>query len=185
MKTSQISESLVATSSGRKPVKIQHMEIAFLYSEICENIPRKEIIKTMLRENPNISESQANSRVDALCQWLSLVKLAKKESLALQMLSSLDEAWHAFILNTKLYREFCDKNFGFQVDHDPIEAVNEDVPRKEYALFTLWALKKVYGNKLNPLLLDLAKKVTCCYFSVENENLILGKGCLSSASLLN
>jgi len=32
---------------------------------------------------------------------------------------SIENFWHSFILHTKLYREFCERNLGRPLDHDP------------------------------------------------------------------
>lgn len=36
-----------------------------------------------------------------------------------------DEAWHAFILHTREYAEFCDKHIGRFVHHEPLVSAHE------------------------------------------------------------
>lgn len=166
----QHSLNVAKITDARKAYKVPVGSILLMYSLICERIPRKEIIATMIREDENVSKEKCEQIVDSLCQWLSLVGYAKNEGLPLQMLATVGSAWHAFILNTKLYREFCTMVFGFIVDHDPIEAMDQEIPREEYGLFTLWALRQVFGERVNPILADLAENVTCCYFSSDEPD---------------
>ncbi len=41
----------------------------------------------------------------------------------------IDEGWHNWILHTKSYRTFCDRHFGFYVDHDPTPKEIKDVKK--------------------------------------------------------
>lgn len=48
-----------------------------------------------------------------------------------QSMALLDEMWHAFILFTKPYAEFCDKHFGFFIHHGPTtNSQKEEVKEK-------------------------------------------------------
>ena len=80
------------------------------------------------------------------------------------MLRSVDLAWEAFILNSREYREFCDKFVGFYVDHDPLDVQEPTVAKREYARETLARLQSAFGDRLNPELTALEQGVTCCYF---------------------
>jgi hypothetical protein len=99
--------------------------------------------------------------LDAFLQWFSLVP-QPKEGESLQMLKSVDRIWHAFILNTKLYRAFYQKYIGFYVDHDPLDSEDESLPKAEYARFTLSLLEDEFGSEINPYLKLLEEGATCC-----------------------
>nr|VFK28978.1 MAG: hypothetical protein BECKMB1821G_GA0114241_10444 [Candidatus Kentron sp. MB]VFK35596.1 MAG: hypothetical protein BECKMB1821I_GA0114274_11308 [Candidatus Kentron sp. MB]VFK77372.1 MAG: hypothetical protein BECKMB1821H_GA0114242_11298 [Candidatus Kentron sp. MB] len=58
-------------------------------------------------------------------KFLTLVKSGQKP-LAIPS-SAVDDIWHAFILYTPQYRQFCEKTFGFFVDHQP-NSVETPVP---------------------------------------------------------
>lgn len=121
------------------------------------------IISTALSENPKLEKQAAKEQMDALLQWFALVPEVENGR-TLQMLRSTDRLWHAFILNTRIYRDFCNRFMGFYVDHDPIEAKNPKAEKREYADYTLRLLKKEFGEAINPHLTQLKEDVTCCFF---------------------
>lgn len=51
----------------------------------------------------------------------------------LQLSGILDDYWHLFILNTKLYDEFCEQVLGTKVHHSPLERNTETDENYEYA----------------------------------------------------
>ena len=120
------------------------------------------VIETALREYKDLDKSKAENLLDALLQWFSLVPVLE-DGKALQMINSVDRLWHAFILNSRLYRMFCDKFFGYYFDHDPNDVIlNPQSLKREYAEYTLHLLIENFGYNLNPLLKDLSGDVTCC-----------------------
>jgi hypothetical protein len=52
-------------------------------------------------------------------RFLALPLLYPKEASQFVPSLPLDALWHAFILNTQLYRHFCDKVYGEYLDHIP------------------------------------------------------------------
>lgn len=121
------------------------------------------IIQSTERFHPELTENDIRERLDALLQWFAVIPDAE-EGRALQMIESVDVVWHAFILNTGLYKDFCNRFVGIFVDHDPIEAVNQEVPRREYAEYTYTLLTQAFGDRLNKRFADLRELLTCCYF---------------------
>lgn len=74
------------------------------------------------RENPRLTESQTDLAFDGLKQYFALILLERHAGRtgSLGMPSVLvDEAWHAFVLCTADYEEFCKKIFGRMVHHYP------------------------------------------------------------------
>ena len=132
-----------------------------LYAEMRNAFDYSPVIMTAMREHPEIQAERAKELLDALFQWLSVIPLASKNE-PLQMLEGVDPLWHAFILNTKMYREFCQRFFGEFLDHDPMDPINSTLPKKRYARFTLALLEKEFGLEVHPTLQDLTKKVQCC-----------------------
>ena len=49
---------------------------------------------------------------------------ASKSEIPLTPTIEVDEAWHNFILHTKVYQEYCLSNFGQFVHHNPILSTN-------------------------------------------------------------
>jgi hypothetical protein len=49
-------------------------------------------------------------------------------------IEKIDWMWHAFLLFTIDYAEFCDRYFGFFLHHVPIEADDEEEPADDQAL---------------------------------------------------
>ena len=67
-----------------------------------------------------LARADAASLFDGLLQWLSAIPFALPGQ-PIQMVEQVDRLWHAFVLNTKLYRRFCDRFFGRFIDHDPLD----------------------------------------------------------------
>jgi hypothetical protein len=113
-------------------------------------------------EHYGLARTTAESALDGLLQWFSVIPFAHKGQ-PVQMVESIDKLWHAFILHTKLYREFCDRFFGRYLDHDPLDRLDEETSKKQYARFTLSTLRAEFGDAVHPAFLDLAQRVSCCY----------------------
>lgn len=119
------------------------------------------IIETALRECGVKSRERAEELLDAFLQWFALIPETTQEQ-PLQMLRSVDRIWHAMVLNTAFYREFCDAFIGSFVDHDPLDVVRDPTAKRGYADFTLALANRAYGAHVNPALCDLREDVTCC-----------------------
>jgi hypothetical protein len=113
-------------------------------------------------EHYHLTRDEAESALDGLLQWFSVIPFATKGQ-PVQMVESIDKLWHAFILHTKLYRAFCDRYFGRYLDHDPLDRLDEETSKKQYARFTLSALRTEFGEAVHPAFLDLTQRVSCCY----------------------
>lgn len=134
-----------------------------LYKQMREDFDFTTVIETAVRELDVPTYEKAEELMDAFLQWFSLIPMLGEND-ALQMLRSVDKLWHAFILNTKLYREFCHEYVGSYIDHDPTEVTNTELPKEKYAAFTLKLLKEQFGNRVQPSLQLLKEDSTCCYF---------------------
>ncbi len=109
-----------------------------------------------------LARADAASLFDGLLQWLSAIPFARPGQ-PVQQVESIDKLWHAFVLNTKLYRAFCDRFFGRYIDHDPLDRHFAEFSKKQYARFTLATLKQEFGDSLHPAFLDLTQRVGCCF----------------------
>ncbi len=132
-----------------------------LYNTMRAEVPRAKIAFLVSRENPDLSPEAINARIDALLQWLAAIPLAKAQNKGLQMIESIDIVWHAFILHTKEYAEFCGKFFGRFVHHLPPSEFDSD--RTEDASYTLSTIRGLFGDATHPELEALATGlVKCC-----------------------
>ena len=60
----------------------------------------------------------------------------------------LDELWHAFVLNTPRYREFCDRVYGQYLDHVPDKSRKETEKKimRGPMQFTVESISKTFDN---------------------------------------
>lgn len=128
-------------------VELKHGMV--LYEGMLSGFDYSQIIWTMRRYNPEMTEERANQLLDAFLQWISLAPLNTNNQWVTMFKTDVEEAFHCFVLNTRLYKKFCDKFLGFFFHHDPL--VNESGPEIEAAArFTLENLEKSFGSELNP-----------------------------------
>jgi hypothetical protein len=76
-----------------------------------------------LREaRPGLSREQQALVFDGLRQYFHACRLANGRFVSMPS-KAVDDAWHAFILSTRAYREFCAGAFGRFLHHTPAEAM--------------------------------------------------------------
>lgn len=120
-----------------------------LYKVMIEDFNYEPVLKHALREHPSRSREEARDALTGFLQWASMIPFSKT---SLSMIDSVDWIWHAFILNTRLYRDFCQQFFGRFIDHEPHDEEHEGAMR-HYLDHTLVPLQKRYGGSLNHTLL--------------------------------
>jgi hypothetical protein len=81
--------------------------------EFPEHIRRK-----LKREAPEVEWDPIEV---ALREWLVCCAYRRRRPLAMPS-RAVDFAWHAFILDTAAYRDFCDRAYGRFLDHFPEDA---------------------------------------------------------------
>lgn len=140
------------------------MTATALYESMKSEFDFNPVLDTAIREYSYINRDKVHVLLDAFLQWFSLVPQVE-EGQALQMNQFIDPIWHSFILNTRLYREFCDKFAGHYVDHDPLDLTDQLAPKDKYTSYTLSLLRENFGARLNPVFSSLEGKATCCYWS--------------------
>ena len=120
-----------------------------LYQEMRKDFDYSQIAWTMKRYNSEMSQSRADELLDAFLQWISLVPANGSDKFVVMFQSPVEEAFHSFVLNTRLYSEFCDRFLGVFFHHDPL--VDESGPEVErLAWYTVEALEKEFGDALHP-----------------------------------
>ena len=71
---------------------------------------------------PGLSEAQQNQVFEGLRQWFMVCNKANSRFVSMPS-QAVDDAWHAFILFTRNYQQFCRKAFGRFLHHTPAEAM--------------------------------------------------------------
>ncbi len=144
-----------------RPLRDQ-MRTAFDYSPVIETAV----------QHYGQGRAAAADLFDGLLQWLSVIPFARPGQ-PIQQVEAIDRLWHAFVLNTKLYRRFCDRFFGRYIDHDPLDRQFEELSKKQYARFTLATLDAEFGAELHPAFRDLTQRVGCCFGQCD-EGMVAG-----------
>lgn len=120
-----------------------------LYYEMKAEFDYSQITWTMLRYNEEMTEEEAERLLDAFLQWISLTPLYTGDRFITMFQTPVEEAFHCFVLNTRLYKEFCGRFLGFFFHHDPL--VDEEGPEVEAsARYTIELLEQSFGIDLSP-----------------------------------
>ncbi|WP_421787909.1 hypothetical protein [Hyphobacterium sp.] len=120
-----------------------------LYDEMQIGFDYSQITWTMQRYNPEMSKERADELLDAFLQWISLSPMNTKDRWITMFKTDVEEAFHCFVLNTRLYKEFCARYLNFFFHHDPL--IEESGPEiEEAARFTVESLEDTFGPSLNP-----------------------------------
>ena len=120
-----------------------------LYDEMLRGFDYSQITWTMRRYNDDMTQESADELLDAFLQWISLAPLNTADQWITMFQTDVEEAFHCFVLNTRLYRDFCEQYLGFFFHHDPL--VEESGPEIEAAArFTLEQLEASFGESLSP-----------------------------------
>jgi len=138
--------------------------IAFVALRAWENSQRRQFIRearfppvlfTKLREAyPRLSRSDADLVLRGLRQFFMA---HQRSGQFVAMPSKLaDEAWHAFILHTRAYEDWCRAAFGSLMHHTPAEVLGSDPKRNDGLRRTwYWACKEESINPRSPSRLPL------------------------------
>ena len=86
--------------------------------------------------------------MDAFLQWFSVAPARDPGSTYVMLKSDVDRIFHAFVLNTRAYRELCEKFIGHFMDHNPIDGAVS----KESVESTIELLERHFGADLHPAL---------------------------------
>jgi len=75
------------------------------------------------QKHPHLNPTQLSVIQKGVRQYFLMCLQANKRMVAMPS-QIVDDFWHEFILNTKLYRDFCKGAFGRYLDHVTAEAMN-------------------------------------------------------------
>ncbi|MFJ9729596.1 glycine-rich domain-containing protein [Streptomyces sp. NPDC101209] len=77
---------------------------------------RGTLVANMRHKFPQLTEEKADRGVGQMLAFLAACDYSDRP---LSPSPFVDDFWHAFLLHTKAYREFCQDNFGRFLDHQP------------------------------------------------------------------
>ncbi|MEU8688827.1 hypothetical protein [Streptomyces sp. NPDC048665] len=77
---------------------------------------RATLVANMRDKFPQLTEEKAGRGVGQMLAFLAACAYSERP---LSPSPLVDDFWHAFLLHTKAYREFCEESFGRFLDHQP------------------------------------------------------------------
>ncbi|MGR9116079.1 MAG: glycine-rich domain-containing protein [Gammaproteobacteria bacterium] len=80
------------------------------------------IAKKLSCKYPQLTKQQQDLVLQGLRDYFLMCHQAKRKCVSMPS-QAIDEAWHAFILTTRLYDNFCRRGFGYFLHHTPAEAM--------------------------------------------------------------
>lgn len=137
----------------------------------------------------SVTEDYLNTGIENLKKYYAIALLDPKNEHAVSKF--VDPFWHAHILHTKKYIDFCDSIFGQYIQHEPLDEENTVDYNKVKILYdyTLKTYKKVFSHVDPSWWPDLSitnnKKgpVVCRHMFIENT-LIRKHACFEKNMLL-
>lgn len=108
----------------------------------------------MMRENPHYTVEEVDEAMDGLLQWMAGHSAAPHfDQTYVMLFGPVDEAFHAFILNTRIYMHFCKEHVGFFIHHTPVDEEEAAELFEEGSLdYTVNFLEETFGDALSPAL---------------------------------
>lgn len=82
----------------------------------------KGITGRLAQKHPQLTASQIDLVLQGLRAYF-LMCLRGKRSMVSMPSQVVDDAWHEFILSTRIYHDFCRRAFGYFLHHTPAEAM--------------------------------------------------------------
>lgn len=87
--------------------------------------PFPQSVRMKFRDvRPDLDSAQEQQVFDGLRDYFILCAQARGRFVSMPS-QVADDAWHAFILHTRYYRDFCTKAFGRFLHHTPAEAMSK------------------------------------------------------------
>jgi hypothetical protein len=119
------------------PIAVPRNTIAALETVMAYQHP--DVVARFLK-SWDIPEAEAQEVFDELKKWLWLCAVSRHDAepgtlgRPLSIINSMilvDEMWHAFILYTKDYSQFCHDHFGYYIHHGPTTLAQKEATRIE------------------------------------------------------
>ncbi len=114
-------------------VLISAVVLSFIYFAVRANKARqlkyieqyyfhKGIRHKLSLKYPQLTEQQLDMVFQGLREYFRICHRAKKRMVSMPS-QVIDDAWHEFILSTRIYERFCHKALGRFLHHTPTEAM--------------------------------------------------------------
>jgi hypothetical protein len=99
--------------------------------ELIRAYPFSQSMRLKFRDvRPDLDSAQEQRVFDGLRDYFILCVQARGRFVSMPS-QVADDAWHAFILHTRVYQDFCNKAFGRFLHHTPAEAMNTQTQATE------------------------------------------------------
>lgn len=156
-------------------IQLQRLSGPDLSEKMLHECDFSTVIETATRDF-GISHEKARELLHALLQWFSIIPELQPNDVYVMLRSDVDQIYHALILNTKVYRDFCKEYFGEFIDHNPLDGQVDALSFEKHVEFTIALLKKTYGEQLAAPLVDWIEswekstwEVSCAKCSYRNK----------------
>lgn len=106
----------VVTGNARSELTTQDTFVTI--KKVLEYPIKPDILERVHATNPGFSDEYVNSLAQELKRYLALKAFLHGSSVPM-FSKDVDEVWHAFILFTREYEQFCKETFGSFVHHVP------------------------------------------------------------------
>ena len=116
-------------------------------------------MRDLAKHHPHLTERQRRLDADGLTQYFQVYHKSGYKFIAMPS-QVVDDLWHAFILDTRAYKAYCDQAFGRFLHHTPAVSMSR-AKRTNEGLRRVWwhacTLEKLdpKSTKTLPLLFDL------------------------------
>jgi hypothetical protein len=116
--------------------------------EMIRAYPFSQSMRLKFRDvRPDLDSAQEQQVFDGLRDYFILCAQARGRFVSMPS-QVADDAWHAFILHTRVYQDFCNKAFGRFLHHTPAEAMSTPTLATE-GIRRAWRLACAL-EKINP-----------------------------------
>ena len=152
MRNTSALTSASSASNKKTPIKkrTQLPTASQLYQSIMSTEDFGPVIRTMQADGVAQTNEECLELIKAFVQWLSIGATTQTESY-LMFHGPVDEVFHAMILNTHWYFDFCDTHIGCYVHHDPLDrGTVPDTKIESATRSTILLLDNIWGEDLHP-----------------------------------
>jgi len=123
-----------------------------LYAEM-QGFDFDPVLRTAVQECGIEDRARAEELLHAFLQWFSIVPFVDHDHVFVMLKTDVDQIFHAFVLNTRAYQEFCQQFVGQFIHHTPLD----DSTAKSLeggVTYTVDLLEHFYGDQLSPELAE-------------------------------
>lgn len=110
-----------------------------LRHQLIDELPLpSDVIRAVREQYPQLGDAEVKQVLDGLRSYFHLCLNGQRQLLAMPS-QAVDVAWHAFILDTRAYTQFCHKTLGHYLHHVPASRMAK-APHADESLRRCWRL---------------------------------------------